>query len=189
MRMQVRHRTVASVLPAARLAAAAGAVLTVVGVIDRYGHWPLLTATLGPTAYLFAAHPSEETARRRNAIVGHATAILSALAALGIFGLWNEPSEALLGHIRLSQAFATGAALAATLLILEIIDCHHAPAAATAVLITTGLAQPGRELLALVCGLALLIGLSPLLGWAPPGTAQGFPVRAGEPRGTRTATD
>jgi hypothetical protein len=145
----------------------AGAALALVGVIDRFGHWPLLTATLGPTAYLFAAHPNEESARRRNAIVGHGIAILSALAALAIFGLWNEPSEALLGHVQLTQAFATGAALAATLLILEIIDCHHAPAAATAVLITTGLAHPGRDLLALVCGLALLILLSPLLGWAP----------------------
>jgi len=155
------------VLRAVRLAAAAGAAMAVIGVIDRYGHWPLLTATLGPTAYLFAAHPAEESARRRNAIVGHAIAVLAALAAVAVFGLWNEPSAAVLGHVRLSQALATGAALAATLLVLELVDCHHAPAAATAVLITTGLAQPGRQLLALVSGLALLILLSPLLGWAP----------------------
>jgi hypothetical protein len=161
------HGTVPAVLRAVRLAAAAGAVLVVVGVIDRYGHWPLLTATLGPTAYLFAAHPSDEASRRRNAIVGHGVAVLAALAALAIFGLWHEPSEAVLGHVTLSQAFATGAALAATLLILELVDCHHAPAAATAVLITTGLAHPGRDLLALVGGLAVLIILSPLLGWAP----------------------
>lgn len=167
METSARHQGLGAVLRAARLAAVAGAALAVVGVIDRYGRWPLLTATLGPTAYLFAAHPSEETARRRNAIAGHGVAILSALAALAIFGLWNEPSEAVLGHVRLSQAFATGAAVAATLLVLEIVDCHHAPAAATAVLITTGLAQPGRDLVALVCGLALVILLSPALGWTP----------------------
>ncbi|HEX5265669.1 MAG TPA: HPP family protein [Acidimicrobiales bacterium] len=161
------HRALGVVLRAGRLAAAAGAALAVVGLVDRYEDWPLLTATLGPTAYLFAADPTEPTSRRRNAIVGHSVAILAGLAALGVFGIWHQPSATVVGHVLTSQAFATAAALATTLLVLEIIDRHHAPAAATAVLVTTGLAQPGRPLLGLVCGLALLIALSPLLAWGP----------------------
>lgn len=168
--------TAASVtlLKALRLAAAAGASLAVVGVIDRYGHWPVLTATLGPTAYLFAAHPDTTSARRRNALIGHSVAVGMGLAALVVFGLWHAPSAALSGHVTLFQAFATAAALCATLLVLELADAHHAPAAATVVLITTGLARPGRPLVGLVLGLALLIALSPVVSWGPtPRQAEG----------------
>lgn len=171
-----RKRAGAALARALRIAVAAGSSLAVVGLVDRYGSWPLLTATLGPTAYLFAAHPATRSARRRNATIGHAVAIASGLAALALFGLWNEPSQTAIGHVRVVQAFATAAALAGTLFVLELLDRHHAPAAATVVLITTGLARPGRPLLGLVCGLALLIALSPLLAWSPspnggPGTA------------------
>ena len=162
-----QHPALGAALRAARVAAVAGGSLAVVGLVDHYGQWPLLTATLGPTAYLFAAHPEQPTSRRRNAIVGHSVAILVGLAALGIFGIWHQPSAALLGHVRLSQAVASAAALSATLFLLEISDRHHAPAAATVLLITTGLAQPGRPLLGLVCGLGLLIVLSPFLAWGP----------------------
>ena len=156
-----------TLLKALRLAAAAGAALAVVGVIDRYGHWPLLTATLGPTAYLFAAHPEATSTRLRNALIGHSVAVVIGLAALAVFGLWHAPSAALSGHVTLFQAFATAAALCATLVVLELADAHHAPAAATTVLITTGLARPGRPLVGLVLGLAILIALSPVVSWGP----------------------
>lgn len=158
------HRRHQGISRALRLSLAAGASLAVAGAIDRYGQWPLLTATLGPTAYVFAAHPKDETARRRNAIVGHSVGIASALSVLVIFGLWNEPSAATVGHVNLTQAFATGTALAVTLLVLELAERHHAPAAATVVLITTGYARPGPALYGLLAGLALIILASPLLG-------------------------
>ena len=158
---------VTTAVRALRLAAAAGASLAVVGVIDRYGQWPLLTATLGPTAYMFAAHPDSITSRRRNAVIGHGVALAVGLAALAVFGLWHAPSAALTGHVSLAQAFATAAALCVTLVILEVADTHHAPAAATAVLVTTGLARPGRPLVGLVLGLIVLLILSPVLSWGP----------------------
>lgn len=146
-----------------RLLVLGAAVLTAVGLADRLLAWPLLTATVGPTAYQLLAHPEEKAARLRNAVVGHAAAVGIALAAIAAFGLWQESSAAKLGHVNGPQVAATAVAVGVTLLALELLDAHHAPAAATAVLITTGLARPGRPLAGLVLGLVLVLVLAPLL--------------------------
>jgi hypothetical protein len=165
-------RSARDVVWAARLSLAGGAALCVSGLIDRSAQWPLVTATLGPTAYVFAAHPGTKTATRRNAIVGHGVAIATALATLAAFGLWDEPPHAAVGHVTLPQVFATTVALSVTLFILELTDHHHAPSAATVVLITAGFTPPGTPLYGLICGLALVIVISPLLSAAPPGAAE-----------------
>ena len=59
-----------------------GVLVGAVGIAGRYLAWPLLTSTVGPTAYVFAAHPGSEAARFRNALIGHAVAIACGLAAL-----------------------------------------------------------------------------------------------------------
>lgn len=59
-------------------------VLFVVGVASRFIQWSLLTAALGPTLYVFLAHPDSETARLRAAVIGHAVG-----ATLGILELTN----------------------------------------------------------------------------------------------------
>ncbi|MHB1536380.1 MAG: hypothetical protein ACYC1D_17580, partial [Acidimicrobiales bacterium] len=68
-----------------------GSLIGAVGLAGRFLPWPLLTATLGPTAYVFVAHPSAETSRWRNAVLGHAVAVGSGLAALAAWGLWHHP--------------------------------------------------------------------------------------------------
>lgn len=151
-----------------RLLLLGAVVLTAVGLPDRLLSWPLLTATIGPTAYQLLAHPEEKTARFRTALTGHVTAVGIALATLAAFGLWHEPSAARLGHVTGPQIAATAVAVGLTLFALELLDAHHAPAAATAVLIATGLARPGRPLLGLVIGLAILLVLAPLLTAAIP---------------------
>ena len=154
---------------AVRLSVAGGGALCVAGLIDRTAQWPLVTATLGPTAYVFAAHPASRTATRRNAVVGHSVAIAAALASLAVFGLWDERPHAAVGHVTLPQVFATAVAVAVTLFILEVTDHHHAPSAASAVLITAGFTPPGKPLYGLICGIALIIAISPVLAAAPPG--------------------
>ena len=69
-----------------------GVLVGAVGTGGRYLAWPLLTSTIGPTAYVFAAHPRSEAARFRNALVGHAVAIACGLGALTVFGLVRHPS-------------------------------------------------------------------------------------------------
>lgn len=137
-------------------------VVGAIGVAGELVVWPLLTSTLGPTAYVFAAHPTSESARWRNAVLGHSVALASGLAALAAFGLWNEPSAGRNGYATLAQVGASAAAVGVTLLLLELMKSHHAPAAATALLITTGLARPGKPLAGLAVGLAVVLVAAPL---------------------------
>lgn len=144
-----------------------GVLLGIVGMIGHWASWPLLTATLGPTAYVFAAHPSTEAARVRNAVLGHGIAIGAGVGALAAFGLWHHPSISATGAPSFAQVGAAAVATGVTMLVLEVLRCHHAPAAATALLVATGLARPGTPLLALAVGLAIVIVLGPLSGRWP----------------------
>ncbi|MGH9093458.1 MAG: HPP family protein, partial [Acidimicrobiales bacterium] len=144
-----------------------GVLVGAVGVAGRFLAWPLLTSTVGPTAYVFAAHPRTATARFRNAAVGHGVAIGAGVGSLAAFGLLRHPSVSATGAPALSQVGAAALAAAVTMLCLELAGSHHAPAAATALLIATGLARPGAPLIGLVLGLAIVVAVGPLMGRIP----------------------
>ena len=144
-----------------------GVLVGAVGVAGRFLVWPLLTSTIGPTAYVFAAHPDSQAARFRNVLAGHSVALGCGLAALAIFGLTRYPPISTTGSPSLRQVVAVVTGVGFTVLVLELVSSHHAPAAATALLITTGLAKPGAPLIGLVLGLAIVIALGPLVGRLP----------------------
>lgn len=146
---------------------AVGVLVGVVGLLGRLLAWPLITSTVGPTAYVFAAHPKSETARFRNAVIGHSLAIAVGLLALLVFGLLRHPSVSTLGAPTLPQVGAAATAGGVTLGLQELFVSHHAPAAATALLVATGLAKPGPGLIGLVLGLAIVIAVGPWLGRWP----------------------
>ncbi len=140
------------------------ALVGAAGAAGRALSWPVLTSTVGPKAYVFAAHPDSEAARFRNAVVGHAIAVGIGLSSLAAFGLWDHRSVSSLGAPTPGQIGAAAAGVGVTVLALELLGSHHAPAAATALLITTGLAKPGSPLIGLVVGLAVVIAAGPLVG-------------------------
>lgn len=142
-------------------------VVAAAGIAGRFLAWPLLTSTLGPTAYVFIAHPRDETSRFRNAALGHGVAIGVGVGSLAIFGLLHHPSVSTAGTSSLTQVAASAVAVGVTLLFLELAGSHHAPAAATALLITTGLARPGAPLVGLALGLAIVLVLGPLAAHIP----------------------
>ena len=144
-----------------------GVLVGAVGIAGRFLAWPLLTSTVGPTAYVFAAHPRTEAARSRNALVGHGVAIVCGLGALAAFGLVECPSISETGSSSAAQVAAAVLGVGLTVFFLELAGSHHAPSAATALLITTGLAKPGAPLIGLVLGLAIVIALGPLIGRIP----------------------
>ena len=148
-----------------------GALVGAVGIGGRLLPWPLLSSTVGPTAYVFAAHPRSEAARFRNAVVGHGVAIGCGFGALAVFGLGRSPPMSRAGSPSWAQIAAAATGVGLTVLLLELGRSHHAPSAATAVLVTTGLAKPGRPLAGLVLGLAIVVGLGPLVGRLPIGRA------------------
>lgn len=150
-----------------RFALITAVLVAAIGSADDLLEWPLLTSTIGPTIYVFAAHPDSAAARTRNAVVGHATAVAAGVASLAVFGLWHAAPATRTGHVDGPQVGATVTALALTLFVLELLHSHHAPAAATAMLISTGLARPGMPLLGLATGLAVALTLSPLVTRIP----------------------
>lgn len=156
-----------------------GILVGAVGIGGRFLAWPLLTSTIGPTAYVFAANPDSEAARFRNALIGHAVAIGCGLGALAVFGLVGHPSVSTTGSPSLAQVAASVTAVGVTVLLLQLAGSHHAPSAATALLITTGLAKPGAPLIGLVLGLAIVIALGPLIGRIPFGRAARQVERSG----------
>lgn len=141
-----------------------------VGVVGFMGHsfgLILLTSTVGPTACLMLAHRDDVTARLRNAVIGHGVAIGCGLACLAMFGLWHQPPMTEPGHATLGRAAASALATGLTLSLLTLLGSHHAPAAATALLISTGIARPGLPLYGLMTGLVLTMILATALAQLP----------------------
>lgn len=180
--MASRHPDTGARLRAgARLLVLGGSVLACVGFIGHGLHQVLLTTTLGPTAYLLLAHPDSEQAHLRSALLGHGAAMACGLSALAAFGLWSHPSIAQTHHDTTPQIWAQAAAVGLTLFFLAVLRAHHPPAAATALLITSGIARPGSGLSGMLLGLGLLIALAAVLSRIP-----GAQHHRGQP-GERTA--
>ncbi|WP_431982185.1 HPP family protein [Streptomyces qinglanensis] len=150
-----------------RLLVLTGVALTAVGLVGYAVGWVWLTTALGPTAYLLLAHPGDEASRLRSALLGHTTAIACGLACLAAFGLWNHPSVVEAGHESLPQIGAQAVAVGLTLLGQTLLRVPHPPAAATALLITSGITRPGYPLYGLLAGLALLLILVAVLARVP----------------------
>lgn len=151
-----------------RLAVLGGGLLALLGLLAGVIREPLLASALGPTLYIFLVHPDSETAQLKNAAIGHVAAIGCGLAALAVFGLWHTPPNLSGSSTPATRAGAVALAVALTLLLLDVLNAHHAPAAATALLIATGISRPGAPLAGLVLGLALVIGAGPILAKTPP---------------------
>lgn len=155
-------------LAAARLFVFAGVLIALVGLAAHEQGWPWLTSSLGPTAYVFLAHPQSETSKLGNALIGHGIAIACGLFSLAVFGLWTHPSiPDQHGHTTLTQLAACAVAIGLTLGLLELLNKHHAPAGATTLLIATGISRPYTPLYGLLIGLGVVIALSPLLTRLP----------------------
>ena len=155
---------------AMRLGLLGALIVAAVGLADHLLAWPFLTAAIGPTAYAFIAHPGSRSSRMRTAAFGHCTGITAGLAALAAFGLWSAPSITQTGRATVAQALATATASAVTLVILHLFDAHHSPAAASAILVATGLARPVRPVEGLAIGLAaVILAASLLVAILPPG--------------------
>jgi hypothetical protein len=152
---------------ALRLLVQSAVLVGAVGIVGHYVGLVLVTSTVGPTAYLMLAHPDDVTARVCNAVLGHGIAIGCGLACLAAFGLWHHSPVTQLGHATSGQVAASALATALTLAGLTLLGRHHAPAAATALLISTGVAGPGRPLYGLVVGLVIVIILAPVLARLP----------------------
>lgn len=155
------------IVAAARLLVLSSALLAAVGAVGHGSGWVMLTATLGPTAYIILAHPDSVQSRLKNGAAGHLIAVATGLAFLAAFGLWNHPSVIEQKRDTAAQIGAQALAVGVTLFLLTVLDRSHPPAAATALLITSGIARPGPPLYGMLIGLAAVLLVAPLLARAP----------------------
>lgn len=132
-----------------------GVSVAAVGALAHSVSWVLLAGAVGPTAYVFAAHPNTETARLSNALAGHGVAIAVALTTLLSFGLWHRPLT-VTQHPDLRHVAAAAVSVGVTVFVLDVIGRHHAPAAATAVLVGSALIPPGGPVADLAVALAVV---------------------------------
>ena len=116
---------------------------------------PLLFPSLGATAFLFFETPMAEVASPRNALVGHAVAVLAAVVALAAFGLLDAPSAYEAGVVP-ERIGAVALAVALTGGLLRLLRAAHPPAGATTIIVSSGLLAEPRQLLAVLVGVALL---------------------------------
>ncbi len=59
-----------------------------------------------------------------------------------------------------------------TLFLLHLLDAYHPPAAATALVITSGISRPGPPLYGMLTGLALVLTIAPVLSLGAGGGAK-----------------
>jgi CBS-domain-containing membrane protein len=133
------------------LVAAINAVLTILslGVIAWLIDAPLILAALGPTAFLLFVRPFSPEAAPRNVVIGHGAGVL---AGAGVRAAWTILVPAVYAAAPAADGptlCAAAAALALTCLLLVHLDCPHAPACASALIIAVGGLPEWRGVLAL----------------------------------------
>lgn len=120
-----------------------GAALTMTsGFIGLAAHQLWLVPSLAPTYYLYSVTPHLPSARLYNTIVGHFIAIGMGFLTVLVTGASHLPSALTTHDLTPGRIWASGIAIFLTLLIQLATKAVHAPAAATALLISLGLFSP-----------------------------------------------
>ena len=145
------------------------ALIIVVGALGFWLHQPWLFAGLGPTILIVASNPGHETTRFRSIVVGHLVAIGCAYLALLLLNATSAPSLLAAATMSMPRVWASAGALAMLVLVQPQLRAYHPPAAATALLVTSGAYRmTGKTPLALMAGVLVVAIASELLFRARP---------------------
>jgi len=144
--------------------------LSVSGLAAYLAKQPLLFPSLGPTSLLFFERPMAATSSPRNALVGHAVAILAGALSLALFGLLDNPSI-LVEDATPARIGAGALSVAVTGAVLLLLNASHPPAGATTLIVSLGFLQTPPEMAALMVGVVVLT----VVGWLL-NRAAGVPV-------------
>lgn len=138
-------------------AAAAGAIIGIIGLLAVWTGYPFLIASLGPTAALQATCPDLPMSRPWNVVAGHLAAVAAAVLAVHATGAIHTSPFAEFQPLSLLRVAAAALALALTIGLELLFDASHAPGAATALLIALGLIAPSWSGIgAVLCGIAAI---------------------------------
>jgi len=141
----------------------AGIAILIISVIAWLTDLPLLFPALGPSSFILFSQPFSRAAAPRNVILGHGSAIAVGLASWGIVSLvcQEDVTLAMGGWPPLMSA---SLALAMCCVMLVRMNCPHAPACASALIVALGGASSMMALLGMALGVAALTGQAILLG-------------------------
>jgi hypothetical protein len=137
----------------------AGGLILAAGAISLATGQAWLFPALGPTAVLVATNPGHPTTRFHSIVLGHVTAMACAWLALLLLGVGDSPSL-LSGHgIGVARVWASAFAVAGMALVQPSFRAYHPPAAATALLITLGVARMEWKSAAVMIAGVLVVAL------------------------------
>ena len=145
------------------------ALVVVIGALGFWMHQPWLFAGLGPSILMVASNPGHETSRFRSILVGHMVAIGCAYLALLLLNATSAPSLLAAATMSMPRVWASAGALAMVVLVQPQLRAYHPPAAATALLVTSGAYRmTGKTPLALMAGVLVVAVMAELLHRARP---------------------
>lgn len=169
-RAMIRGLSMPAIVDAAWVPAMSALLIVVTGFVGYKLKQPWLFAALGPTVMMMVANPGHETTRFRAVVVGHLAAIACGYLALLMLNAAEVPALTAAAKSFSPRIWASAAALAMLALVQPQLRAHHAPAAATALLITLGaMRMTGRTPLVLIGSVALVATLAELAARLRPG--------------------
>ena len=117
---------------------------------------PFIFPTLGAIAFLVFFTPTTPAASPRNALCGHAVALVCGYAALWVTGL-QYAGPAIVTELGWARILAVALSLAMTGALMIRLNVPHPPAAATTLIVSLGLVTRPHYLVVLEAGVALLV--------------------------------
>lgn len=119
-------------------------------------HW--LSVGLGPSAIAIATMPGHRTTRFHAVVLGHVVAFVLGFLAVVLLG---AQETAILGAkaLPVSRVWASAIAVGLTALVQPMLKAPHAPAAATALLVTLGIVRPTVQSSLALLGGVLVVAL------------------------------
>jgi hypothetical protein len=118
---------------------------------------PFIFPTLGAIAFLVFFTPTTAAASPRNALCGHAVALVCGYAALWVTGL-QDAGPAITTDLHWARVLAVALSLAMTGALMIRLNVAHPPAAATTLIVSLGVVSRPAYLFVLEAGVALLVG-------------------------------
>jgi len=118
---------------------------------------PFIFPTLGAIAFLVFFTPTTPAASPRNALCGHAVALVCGYAALWVTGL-RDAGPAIMTDLHWARILAVALSLATTGALMIRLNVAHPPAAATTLIVSLGVVSSPAYLVVLEAGVALLVG-------------------------------
>lgn len=138
-------------------AAIAAVLLGAIGVFGKFAGYPLLFASLGPTAALQVTAPQLQMSRPWNVVVGHLIGIAVGYAAVFATGAAHAPPFTSGEELTFVRVEAAALAMFAAILLELAFGASHAPAGATTLLVALGIMPPTwSAVTALAGGIALI---------------------------------